>query len=459
MQKTNFLTTILFLTSFAGISQSKFDTIYVSKAAAIVDLDQLDQRIKKNYKPFDLPLVQDAYEQSFLDTKASISERISVSQLRLKVMRLIATLREAHFRVGISAERERKKKGDKKKLTLLPFDLSLQNSVFRVHHDYRNDTLDVLESIGSIISIGVNSVREILEKISPSLIRDIEDAAATNAFIGTYAPIYYKSFFDLKNADSTKITYINNAQQKTVTVAYIARQKKSKPNRYIYLDSTSTAIIKIKTISTHGTYSDTLYQSLLKKSIQALEEDRPANTILDLRGCLGGSRKGTRKWISLFIEGGKEISRSNKHAGIFFPFLFATKFKTGNRLKAKRRTKNQGYRYSGNVFVITDESVFSGGTLIASVLKRYNKATIIGQPTGGKYYGTNAGFNKIIVLDHSNIAVSIPQLYIRVDGKSDINMVIEGVQPDHFLPYDYDANNRDGYDATMEYVLDLIRNK
>ena len=64
-----------------------------------------------------------------------------------------------------------------------------------------------------------------------------------------------------------------------------------------------------------------------------------------------------------------------------------------------------------------------------------------------------------IELKNSGVVVNIPQIYFKLDDRKLDDLKVEGVQPDIFLPYDFDVNNNKEYDATMEYVLDLIAEK
>jgi|GEM_PF-4319814 len=450
----------LLLVAISGLSQaqSKYDSIYIDKSQAIEDLSFLESKIEKNYKPYDLGLVKEAYQNALSDVKKNLPDQISISDFRIRITEVIDELREAHFQVGIKSEKQSKaqREANRLKKRLLPFEISLQDSFLRVHHDLRPDSIRTTK-IDSIYAIDDINVRSILDQIEPRRMYDIDDAIAKENFMGKYITYWYRAYIANNQGDSVRVQFIEGGLRKEEAIGYVNKLDRDKPNRYRFIDSISTVIIKIEAIRKKLPYSDSLNLSLYKYATQQLLIDQPENIILDLRGCLGGSMIYTRRWLSLFLDHGSEITRVNKHSGIYIPFLYAAKFKTGNKLRTSRKAKSrEDYFHRGNTYVITDESVFSGGVLIAGLLKRYNKALIVGQPTGGKNFGTNAGFYRQKVLPNSNVTVRIPQLYFRIDGKTGNNFVVEGVQPDYPLPYDYDANNTDSYDATIEYIFGLI---
>jgi len=441
-------------------AQSHNEAAYISKEKALEDLAILEKKVKKNYKSYDMELLEEKFMKKLNETRTQMPTEIAISDFKTKVTMIVDELREAHFNVNYKTKKPNKaqRKANKLKKEFLPFDVSLQKEFLRVHHDYRSDSL-ILHKIDSIYAIDGDSISSILKKLEPQKIYDIEDTEAKLNYIARRIPTWYKTDFN-KKGDSIRVQYISNGLAKTEIIPFISTPKKKSPDRYYFIDTLSTAIIKIDKIKRGLSYSDSTYSPLIDHAQSQLPIDRPENIIIDLRGCLGGSVSVTRKWLSLFLEDQSQVSVANRHMMLFIPFVFNAKFKTGNKLKAVRKAKSKGgYIHRGNTYVLIDEMVFSGGVFISSLLQRYDKAIMIGQPTGGKSYGTNAGFRKERLLPNSNLSVNVPQLYFRIDGKSDMKLEAKGVQPDIFLPYDYDANNTLDHDATLNYVIELIQKK
>lgn len=92
---------------------------------------------------------------------------------------------------------------------------------------------------------------------------------------------------------------------------------------------------------------------------------------------------------------------------------------------------SKNHLFNGKVFLLTDRNSYSMSGMFAAILKDYNRATIVGEETGG--LANPHGSNVKITLPHSkfNFTVSTSRAY-RPSGIFDNR----GVIPDIQVPYD-----------------------
>jgi len=88
------------------------------------------------------------------------------------------------------------------------------------------------------------------------------------------------------------------------------------------------------------------------------------------------------------------------------------------------------YPFLGKVFVLIDGGTFSTAADFCAVTHHLQRATFIGEETGGGYYGNNSGVMVIVTLPNSKLRVRVPMFEYwnavpGYDGKR------RGTRPDH----------------------------
>lgn len=453
------------LLTFTASTQTIYDSVFISKAQALEDLGRMDKVIERNYKPFDLILVKQDYKSNLDKLKENLPDEISLRQFRIEIIKVIDAFREAHFKVGIEhptkSKRELRKsqKANRSIPKMLPFDLSLHGDVFRVHYDYRPDSLQSVK-IDSITMIGGRSVDDLLTDLSQYTSADVDSDILEKRFMTHRLAPAIRSMLRPLFQDSVSIGFIKNGKHQDKWIKYIKRKSKSDFKRIEMIDSISTCIVRMERFRSLAYVNDsTKYRDIQKVGLDSIAHFNPDNLVFDLRQNGGGSAKYCRRWLSGLLDQGDKIYASNAIGLVGIPFLFATRFRLGVKPKFYRKAKSKDNGFNGNVYVIIDEGSFSASMIFARALQVNNRAIIIGQPTGQKSFGTHAGYYKNVKLKHSGVIVNIPQIYFKMDDRPLNELKYEGVQPDIFLPYDLDADNNETYDATMEYVLDVINEK
>lgn len=120
------------------------------------------------------------------------------------------------------------------------------------------------------------------------------------------------------------------------------------------------------------------------------------------------------------------------------------------RNKMYQPTKKE---YTGKVYVLTGGYSFSATTLFAASVKGLDYVTIVGEETGGGYYGNNGVFIPEMVLPNSKLRVRLP-LYRIVNNKN-FPKNGSGVLPDVDVKASAESI-RLNKDPKMEKAIELI---
>ncbi|MCH2200320.1 MAG: S41 family peptidase [Flavobacteriales bacterium] len=92
--------------------------------------------------------------------------------------------------------------------------------------------------------------------------------------------------------------------------------------------------------------------------------------------------------------------------------------------------KKPEHSYAGKVFVIIGPVTYSGGSEFTNMCKTTNRATFIGQETGGGYLGNTSGYSAELTLPHSGITIDIPALQFEMNVTNPPK-IGRGVLPDY----------------------------
>ncbi|MDW3196565.1 MAG: S41 family peptidase [Cytophagales bacterium] len=152
-----------------------------------------------------------------------------------------------------------------------------------------------------------------------------------------------------------------------------------------------------------------------------------------------------RKWWHTWFPGSSKMSHvdSTRYA---MTGLYMTK-----------PYKPKGSQFEGEVFILIDGFSFSAASDFAAMMKSSGLATIIGEESGGGYYGNTSMGKSFVTLPHSKLELAIPLVRHQLNVDPDRNPFGRGVIPDHeVLPSVEDVLN--GKDRQMEWTLNFIQN-
>jgi C-terminal processing protease CtpA/Prc len=114
------------------------------------------------------------------------------------------------------------------------------------------------------------------------------------------------------------------------------------------------------------------------------------------------------------------------------------------------------YHFNGNIYVLQGGLSFSAATLFTSNLKGQQNVTIVGEESGGGYYGNTAMFLPTVILPNSKLRIILPLYRLVID--SNRHQDGRGVLPDILVPPNSNAIKQ-GKDLKIDTVKALILRK
>jgi len=110
--------------------------------------------------------------------------------------------------------------------------------------------------------------------------------------------------------------------------------------------------------------------------------------------------------------------------------------------------------FDGNIYVLTGGYTFSAATLVAGNLKGQKNVTIVGEETGGGFYGNSAMLLTAIELPNTGLRITLPLYRMVLNAKRPKDG--RGVFPDvEVKPSSLGIKNN--IDVKLEKVLELIK--
>lgn len=257
------------------------------------------------------------------------------------------------------------------------------------------------------------------------------------------------------------------------------RQKKEHIIKLSFPTKDSTfAVLKIQG------FSGTKYKKAYKDVFIEIKEKNVKNLVLDLRGNTGGRVNEidelytylskdeeyillnpttvTSKWrLPFYMYSGRSVFQhiiSSPFYVIYSPIVFfkTKKGKDGKfyyKLKQENLKKRNDNFYGGDLFVLTDGLSFSAASVISSSLKGTNRATFIGNETGGTFNGTVAGILPVLTLPNSKLKWRLG--IMNLSPKTQTEEFGHGVRPDiTIIPTAEQIINNE--DPEMDWIINKL---
>lgn len=300
-----------------------------------------------------------------------------------------------------------------------------------------------------------------------------------------------KKLADTASVEKIKPKKLTKAEKK---VNRLAKKKKRKDNRkYGYISKTkeytrnfnfigkdsTVALMKIRSFSNRS------YKKFYEESFTKLDSAKTKYLILDLRDNLGGRIPEVDRLYSyltnkdyVFINPIEVNSRfpliksllSNGNPTLFKiigvlavtePITMITEYlktkkkdeKLYYKMKYNKSRKPKAMKYKGEIYVLTNGNSFSASSLISTHLKGTNRATFVGEETGGAYNGCVGGFYRIYKLQNTKLKIRMGLMQIETPFKQ--NPDGYGIKPDIKILQTVE-DSKMNRDAELEWVLDDI---
>ncbi len=231
-------------------------------------------------------------------------------------------------------------------------------------------------------------------------------------------------------------------------------------------NATQTAYLRV------ATFSNGKLRSFFRRSLKTIHHQSIKNVIIDLRENTGGKLNSSTLLTKYFtnkpFKTGDTIAAITKriyykkYMPQAYPFWFAMQTFSGKKEDGryhKRKEETHYYKpkqtnhFEGNIYLLQGGYTFSAATLFVTNLKGQKNVTVVGEETGGGYYGNTALFLPTIVLPNSKLRVVLPLARLVVDSTRLKNG--HGIMPDVFIP-PLSTAIKNGVDFKMTVVNEMI---
>ncbi|MFY7840060.1 MAG: S41 family peptidase [Lacibacter sp.] len=459
------------------------------------DVQVMEQTLKENHPSLYWYTSKEEVDASFQRTYARLTDSLNEIQFRTVIAETIFPIRCGHTSVRFSRNYYRYTDGLRMKTFPLIAKVIDDSSLVVTTNINRRDSF--IRTGTTLRSINGLNARTIIDTLFPLVSIDGNAKNFSYQNISNNFSTYYNMRFGLQ--DKYNIVFVNDKgveQQRTLDLYDPAKdtirrrpvnfnapppQQQQQPPREQELSDKQRRLQRIRSFSidSTGTYatlrissfSTGLSKHFLKSSFRTLKKKNINHLVIDVRNNGGGLIKSSLYLTRLvcnepfsFTDSIYAVThkvRSEAKISRRFIFnlglLFLNRNKNDSmyvfRLFHYKQYQPLPQHFTGKVYIVTGGYSFSATTLFASVVKGKENVTIVGEETGGGYYGNNGVFIPEMVLPNSKLRVRLP-LYRIVNSKN-YPKDGHGVIPDIEVKASAESI-RQNKDPKMEKVINLI---
>jgi C-terminal processing protease CtpA/Prc len=294
-------------------------------------------------------------------------------------------------------------------------------------------------------------------------------------------PLYYAVAFGKRETFDIEVKKYKSQEIKSFLIEARSMVKmKDKKNAFNTVERPKPFLYKtisdsIGYLSVPNFYGHEDFEEFYLKSFKSIKNDKIKHLIIDIQDNVGGEEGNENLLASYLLQEPfkkyKNVLASKEAYGNFknkkSVILDAWTLKDGVPHRGEFTLMSNyfsdlGYKqphtdliFSGKVYVLTSGVTFSGGAEFASMLKMKNRATFIGEETGGTYEGNVSGYSRGIKLANTKIKVSIPIVHFKINVSPEIQG--RGILPDHVVYQTWDDIVQ-GTNSKLEFAVNLIKN-
>ncbi|MBU2928870.1 S41 family peptidase [Winogradskyella psychrotolerans] len=230
-------------------------------------------------------------------------------------------------------------------------------------------------------------------------------------------------------------------------------------------------------------FSNGNYKHFYDESFKTLDSLQTEVLVIDLRNNFGGrlneitylysyltdknftminpSEVNTRFPLLKSVMSNTTPTTAKVFAGMMSPVLLTIDlFKTKKKddtlyytFKSAKEQKPKPLNFKGEIYVLINGNSFSASSILSTKLQGDERATFVGEETGGAYNGTVAGFYKVYEMPHTKVRARIGLAHIDAPYKTTPDGY--GVKPDvEILPTYEDRLHH--IDPELQWVLEDI---
>ena len=431
---------------------------------------------------------KDSMDHYFSKYYEAITDSMTELQFAWQILApLVDKIHCGHTSVGMSKAYSRW--AGNRRFASFPLFMKVWNDTMAVTSNL--DPKDSIFKRGTLVtSINGISNHALIEKMFDYLPEDGHANNINYIRLSANFPYFHRNIYGLSK--KYKVTYLDSAavEKEDSLAVYIApkdsikkdslvkierhnipKQKKILQYRSLVIDSSGKFAVM-----TLNTFSNGRLRSFFRRSFKELKKENINNLVLDIRSNGGGrvslstlltryiSRKPFKIADTLYTRC-KTLGLYTKYIkGKFFNnvelFFIARKRSDGLyhiRSMEKRFHKPKKVNgYKGDVYVLTNGPTFSASTLFCNYIKGQTGITLVGEETGGGWYGNDGIMIPDIILPNTKTRVRLP--LFRIVQYNHVAVKGTGVIPDIYIPTNYEALIK-GYDKKMQVVKELILQK
>ncbi|MBP6686640.1 MAG: hypothetical protein KA160_02180 [Lacibacter sp.] len=454
------------------------------------DVQVMEETFKRNHPSLYWYSSKEEIDASFQQAYEKLKDSLNEIQFRNVIAETIFPIRCGHTSVRFSKNYNQFIAG--KRLPTFPFVAKVVDDSTLVVTANLNRRDSLIRTGTPVLSINGLTARQVIDSLLPLVSIDGSSKNFSYQNISNSFTTYYNIRFGLQK--NYTINYVNTRGELKQTVLPLfdpirdtsrrrpfsitpqtlppfqpdisERQQRLQRTRSFSIDSSRKfATLRI------SSFSPALQKHFLKKAFKQLKKKKIQHLVIDVRNNGGGLIKKSlylTRFISnepfLFTDSVYSVQRKLRSSAkinkrlIYNLGLFFLNRKQQNGIYRFKYFTDRVYEplpqsYKGQMYLLTGGYSFSATTLFASAVKGQKNVTIIGEETGGGYYGNNGVFIPEMILPNTKLRVRLP-LYRIVNNKN-YPKDGHGVLPDVEVKASAESI-RQNRDPKMEKAVELI---
>lgn len=426
------------------------------------DVDLLKKIVETYHPSLYWYTPKDSIDFYFNTISNSITDSITEISFKNKIAWLVEKIKCGHTAVSFS--KRFNKIAAKYQYPQFPLALKVwDDSAVVIASRYRNDAVFKRGTI--VHSINGQPIKALLDSFHQFISSDGYSVNYKNVVLSSNFPGWYKTVFGVDSLfkivyyDSTKtlqhttiraFTPVKDTSQKTaqtpaITSRKLTRKEKLTAKRYLQVDTVNaSAYMRL------NTFSPAALKKFFRQSFKTIEQYKIQHLIIDLREN-GGGRVVNQLRLTKYLatkpfkigDTVAAISRSAKYSRYIKPNIIrwlstnfeAKKMEDGRfhyrRYETKLYQPNSNKHFNGAVYLIQGGRSFSAATMFISSLQHQSNVIVVGEETGGGYYGNSAMHIPTITLPYSELQITLPAYRLVIDSKRPKG---RGILPDVYIP-------------------------
>lgn len=411
------------------------------------DVQVLEQTLRLNHPSLYWYSSREVIDASFARAYEKVKDSMNENTFKNLIAETVFPIRCGHTSVRHSAQWNRYQSGTRAPVFPLNLKIADDSTLIITSNLSRKDSTIKRGMI--VTSINRLTAKQIIDTLLPLVAIDGNSKNFSYQNISNNFSAYFNSRFAGVNRYTVSYTdYDGKPHQTTVSAGRFVRDSSL---RFTTSDSgrlTETSLRKRRILAARsfiidtskqfatlriGTFTRTLKRSFLRRSFKQMHKQQIPNLIIDVRNNGGGLIKSSlllTRYIKQeqfqFTDSILAVTRAVRSSATvkkkFFNnlgmlFLSRKESKQRYRFAFFQRTyePKTGY-YKGHVYVLTGGYSFSATTMFLANVKGQHNVTLVGEETGGGYYGNNGVFIPEMILPHTKLRVRLP-LYRIVNNR------------------------------------------